>query len=97
MNFNGSAGASDSCSGVPHTGQAGKRRIGGGFDSLGVRLNHSRPFNFEVEMPEALKVLLICLILLLIAPAAGIVLSVAVIGLLVALPVWGAWKTLVKP
>lgn len=45
-------------------------------------------------MPESLKVLLICLILLLIAPAAGIVLSVAVIGMLVALPVWGAWKTL---
>jgi hypothetical protein len=48
-------------------------------------------------MPESLKVLLICLILLLIAPAAGIVLSVAVIGLLIGLPVWGAWKTLVKP
>ena len=47
-------------------------------------------------MPESLKVLLICLILFLIAPAAGIVLSVAVIGLLVVLPVWGAWKTLVK-
>lgn len=47
-------------------------------------------------MPESLKVLLICLILLLIAPVAGIVLSVTVIGLLVALPVWGAWKTLVK-
>lgn len=45
-------------------------------------------------MPESLKVLLICLVLLLISPAAGIVLSVAVIGLLVALPVWGAWKTL---
>jgi hypothetical protein len=45
-------------------------------------------------MPESLKVLLICLILLLIAPAAGIVLSVAVIGLLVGLPVWGALKTL---
>jgi hypothetical protein len=37
---------------------------------------------------------LICLILLLVAPAAGIVLSVAVIGLLVGLPVWGAYKTL---
>jgi hypothetical protein len=45
-------------------------------------------------MPEALKVILICLILLLVAPAAGIVLSVAVIGLLVALPVWGAYQTL---
>lgn len=45
-------------------------------------------------MLESLKVLLICLILFLIAPVAGIVLSVAVIGLLVALPVWGAWKTL---
>jgi len=40
-------------------------------------------------MPEALKVLLICSVLLVIAPAAGIMLSVAVIGLLVALPVWG--------
>jgi len=49
-------------------------------------------------MPEALTVLLICLVLLLLAPAAGIVLSVFVIGLLVALPVWGAYKTLVaKP
>ena len=49
-------------------------------------------------MPESLKVLLICLILLLIAPAAGIVLSVFVMGLLVALPVWGAYRTLVaKP
>ena len=46
-------------------------------------------------MFESLKVLLICLILLLIAPAAGIVLSIFVMGLLVALPVWGAWKTLV--
>ena len=45
-------------------------------------------------MPEALKVLLICLILLLVAPAAGIVLSVIVMGLLVALPVWGAYQTL---
>ena len=45
-------------------------------------------------MPEALKVLMICLILLLVAPAAGIVLSVAVIGVLVALPVWGAYQTL---
>jgi hypothetical protein len=47
-------------------------------------------------MPESLKVLLICLILLLIAPAAGIVLSVFVTGLLVALPVWGVYQTLVK-
>ena len=46
-------------------------------------------------MLESLKVLAICMILLLIAPAAGIVLSVAVIGMLVGLPVWGAWKTLV--
>jgi hypothetical protein len=45
-------------------------------------------------MPESLKVLAICLILLLIAPAAGIALSVLVMGLLVALPVWGAYKTL---
>jgi hypothetical protein len=45
-------------------------------------------------MPEALKVLMICLILLLVAPVAGIVLSVAVIGVLVALPVWGAYQTL---
>jgi hypothetical protein len=48
-------------------------------------------------MPESLKVLIICLVLLLVAPAAGIVLSVIVIGLLVALPIWGAWKTLVNP
>jgi hypothetical protein len=34
------------------------------------------------------------LILLLIAPAAGIVLSIFVMGLLVALPAWGAYKTL---
>lgn len=46
-------------------------------------------------MPETLKVLFICFILLLIAPVAGIVLSVAVSGFLVALPVWGAYKTLV--
>jgi hypothetical protein len=46
-------------------------------------------------MSEFLKVLIICLILLLLAPAAGIVLSVAVIGLLVALPVWGACQALV--
>ncbi len=46
-------------------------------------------------MLEALKVLLICSVLLLIAPFAGIVLSVAVIGLLVGLPVWGTYKTLV--
>jgi len=45
-------------------------------------------------MPESLKVLIICLILLLIAPAAGIVLSVFVMGFLVALPVWGAYQTL---
>lgn len=45
-------------------------------------------------MSEALKVLIICLILLLIAPAAGIVLSIFVMGLLVALPAWGAYKTL---
>jgi len=45
-------------------------------------------------MSEFLKVMIICLILLLLAPAAGIVLSVAVIGLLVALPVWGAYQTL---
>jgi hypothetical protein len=45
-------------------------------------------------MPESLKVLMICLILLLVAPVAGIVLSVLVIGLLVALPVCGAYKTL---
>ena len=45
-------------------------------------------------MLEALKVILICLILLLIAPAAGIVLSVIVIGLLAALPVWGTYRTL---
>ena len=49
-------------------------------------------------MPEAMKVLAVCLILLLIAPAAGIVLSVFVMGFLVALPVWGAYRTLVgKP
>jgi hypothetical protein len=47
-------------------------------------------------MPEALKVLIICLVLLLVAPAAGIVLSVAVIGVLVALPVWGAYQTLTR-
>ena len=47
-------------------------------------------------MPESLKVLMICLVLLLVAPAAGIVLSVTVIGLLVALPVWGVYQTLVK-
>jgi len=46
-------------------------------------------------MPESLKVLAICLILLLLAPAAGILLSVGVIGFLVGFPVWGAWKTLV--
>lgn len=46
-------------------------------------------------MIESLKVLLICFILFLIAPVAGIVLSAGVIGLLMALPVWGAWKTLV--
>jgi len=45
-------------------------------------------------MLEALIVLMICLVLLLIAPAAGIVLSVFVIGLLVALPVWGAYRAL---
>ena len=45
-------------------------------------------------MSEFLKVLVVCLILLLIAPAAGIVLSVAVIGLLVVLPVWGAFQAL---
>ena len=45
-------------------------------------------------MLETLKVMAICLILLLIAPAAGIVLSIIVMGLLVALPVWGAYKTL---
>ncbi len=45
-------------------------------------------------MPESLKVLAICLILLWVAPAAGIVLSIFVMGLLVALPVWGAYKTL---
>ena len=45
-------------------------------------------------MLEALKVILICLILLLIAPVAGIALSVAVLGLLVAMPVWGAYRTL---
>jgi hypothetical protein len=45
-------------------------------------------------MLEALKVLVVCLILLLIAPVAGIVLSVAVSGFLVGLPVWGAYKTL---
>ncbi len=45
-------------------------------------------------MPESLKVLIVCLILLLLAPAAGIVLSVFVMGLLVALPFWGAYKTL---
>jgi hypothetical protein len=47
-------------------------------------------------MPESLKVLIVCLILLLVAPAAGIVLSVAVIGLLVGLPVWGAYQTLTR-
>jgi hypothetical protein len=47
-------------------------------------------------MPEALKVLVVCLILLLIAPAAGIVLSVVISGFLIGLPVWGAWKALVK-
>ena len=47
-------------------------------------------------MLEALKVLIVCLILLLIAPAAGIVLSVFVIGLLVALPAWGAYQTLTR-
>ena len=41
-----------------------------------------------------MKVLMICLVLLLVAPAAGIVLSVFVMGLLVALPVWGAYQTL---
>jgi hypothetical protein len=46
-------------------------------------------------MFEALKMLVFCLILLPIAPAAGIVLSVAVIGLLVALPAWGAFQALV--
>jgi hypothetical protein len=45
-------------------------------------------------MPETLKVLIICLILLLVAPAAGIVLSFFVMCLLVALPVRGAYKTL---
>jgi hypothetical protein len=45
-------------------------------------------------MLEALKVLLICSVLLLIAPAAGIVLSVFVVWLLVALPVWGAFQAL---
>lgn len=48
-------------------------------------------------MPESLKVLLICLVLLLLAPFAGIVLSIGVIGLLLALPVWSAYRTLVKP
>jgi hypothetical protein len=47
LTFNGSAGASDSCSGVPYTGQTGKRRIGGGFDSLDVRFNHSHHSNLE--------------------------------------------------
>jgi len=46
-------------------------------------------------MPESLRVLAICLILLPIAPAAGIMLSVVVMGLLVALPVWGAFQALV--
>ena len=45
-------------------------------------------------MSEFLKVLIICLILLLLAPAAGIVLSVFVVWLLVALPVWGAFQAL---
>ena len=46
-------------------------------------------------MLEALKVLLICLVLLLVAPGAGIMLSVFVVLLLVALPVWGAFQALV--
>jgi hypothetical protein len=46
-------------------------------------------------MPEALKVLLICSVLLLIAPVIGIVLSIFVAGLLVALPIWGAFQALV--
>jgi hypothetical protein len=47
-------------------------------------------------MPESLKVLMICLVLLLVAPAAGIVLSVFVMGLLVALPVCGAYQILTR-
>ena len=46
-------------------------------------------------MLEALKVLLFCSVLLLIAPGAGIVLSVVVSGFLVGLPVWGAVQALV--
>ena len=45
-------------------------------------------------MLEALKVILICLVLLLLAPAAGIVLSVVVSVFLVVLPVCGTYKTL---
>ena len=48
-------------------------------------------------MFEALKILVFCLILLPMAPAAGMILSVAGIGLLVGLPIWGAFQALVKP
>jgi hypothetical protein len=45
-------------------------------------------------MLEALKVLIICLIMLLIASGAGIVLSVVVSVFLVGLPIWGAFQAL---
>ena len=46
-------------------------------------------------MLEALKVLLFCVILVPALPGAGIMLSVFVVLLLVALPVWGAFHALV--
>jgi len=46
-------------------------------------------------MLEALSFLVFCSVLLLIAPGAGIVLSVVVSGFLVGLPVWGAFQALV--